>query len=193
MTMNLLDRIVTDFANIPKESVTQLVRISDEVTYRKGEYITRCKEVPNDFFIIKSGVVRSFYLNESGKEYTRSFFKKKQTVGALKSLMTKKPSNLYYECLTDCEMFRINYNEFMELTKKDIHLSNLYSRVLEYVYQSFSSKIYDLSVLSSTERYQKLRNNIPEIESLVSQYHIASYLNITPVQLSRIRKKMSLV
>ena len=191
--MTLLDQIVTNFNEIPKESLVSLLKISSEINLKKGSYLTKCKEIPMDFFIIKKGIVRSFYLNESGKEYTRSFFIKSQAVGSLKALLRSEPSELYYECLTDCELYKVNYKEFIKLTKKDIHISNLYSRVLEYVYQNFASKIYDLSVLSSTERYIKLRKNIPSIESLVSQYHIASYLNITPVQLSRIRKKIALL
>ena len=90
-------------------------------------------------------------------------------------------------------MYRVNFKEFLKLTKTDIHVSNLYSRVLEYAFRNFGSKIHDLSVLNSTNRYLKLRQKIPRIESLVSQYHIASYLNITPVQLSRIRKKLSIL
>jgi hypothetical protein len=49
--------------------------------------------------------------------------------------------------------------------------------------------VYDLSVLNSTERYIKLKKEIPDIENLIPQYHIASYLNITPTQLSRIRRE----
>lgn len=189
--MSILDKIITKFNEIPKESLKSLMDISEEIHVKKGEYLARCKEVPKDFYIIKKGIVRSFYLNESGKEFTRSFFIESQTVGALRSLISGKPSEFYYECLTDCDLYKVNFEEFIKLTKKDIHLSNLYSRVLEFVFQSFASKIYDLSVLNSTERYKKLRKNIAQIESIVSQYHIASYLNITPVQLSRIRKKLS--
>ena len=49
-------------------------------------------------------------------------------------------------------------------------------------------RIFDLSSLDAKQRYLKLRKFIPEIDALIPQYHIASYLNITPVQLSRIRK-----
>ena len=44
--------------------------------------------------------------------------------------------------------------------------------------------------MDATQRYLKLCKKIPDIESLIPQYQIASYLGITPVQLSRIRKKM---
>jgi hypothetical protein len=45
-------------------------------------------------------------------------------------------------------------------------------------------------VLNGTERYLKLKKQISGIENLIPQYHIASFLNITPVQLSRIRKDL---
>ena len=49
-------------------------------------------------------------------------------------------------------------------------------------------KILDLSMLNATQRYEKLKEKHPGIDNLINQYHIASYLNITPVQLSRVRK-----
>ncbi|MBL4904660.1 MAG: hypothetical protein JKZ00_01235 [Flavobacteriaceae bacterium] len=51
-------------------------------------------------------------------------------------------------------------------------------------------RITELSTLDATARYLKLKNDIPDIDNLIQQYHIAAYLNITPVQLSRIRKEI---
>lgn len=62
--------------------------------------------------------------------------------------------------------------------------------MLESIFLLLESRIYDLSVLDATERYLKLKNEISNIEEFIPQYHIASYLNISPVQLSRIRKEI---
>ena len=59
----------------------------------KGEYLVQCNEIPKDFYIIKKGVVRAFYLNESGKEFTRSFVIENQPVASLLSLIFNKPKN----------------------------------------------------------------------------------------------------
>ena len=69
-------------------------------------------------------------------------------------------------------------------------LSLLHSQALERSFIRTEERIYELSVLNSTERYLKLKKDIPNIDNLITQYHIAAYLNITPVQLSRIRKKL---
>ena len=165
----MLKAIVNNFYKMPDDSLNAFIEISDQFNISKGEYLVQCNEIPKDFYVIKKGVVRAFYLNESGKEFTRSFVIDNQPVASLLSLIFNKPSELYYECLTDCEMYRVNFKEFMKLTSTDIHTSNMYSRVLEYAFRTFGSKIHDLSVLNSTDRY----------------------LNITLVQLSRIRKKLS--
>jgi hypothetical protein len=47
----------------------------------------------------------------------------------------------------------------------------------------------ELVLLGAQQRYQLFQNEYPNLENLISQYHIASYLGVTPTQLSRIRAK----
>jgi len=64
---------------------------------------------------------------------------------------------------------------------------------LEQVFISYEERNLDLMTLNATESYIKLRKQIPDIDSLIPQYQIASYLSISPVQLSRIRKKLNFI
>jgi hypothetical protein len=66
----------------------------------------------------------------------------------------------------------------------------MYANALESIFLLLEARIYDLSVLNATRRYLKLKKQIPSIENIIPQYHIASYLNVSAVQLSRIRKEM---
>jgi len=47
-------------------------------------------------------------------------------------------------------------------------------------------------MLDATELYLKIRKDLPQIEKQIAQYHIASYLNITPIQLSRVRRSLNI-
>ncbi|GMU95073.1 MAG: hypothetical protein AMXMBFR50_05900 [Ignavibacterium album] len=49
----------------------------------------------------------------------------------------------------------------------------------------------EIVLLNAEKRYQIFRNDFPQLEQQIPQYHIASYLAITPTQLSRIRRKIS--
>ncbi len=188
--MEFLLNFIPSFGNIPQKSIDKLISLITLKSYKKNHILAKAGEVPDNFFILKSGIVRSYYSDEKGKEYIRNIFTPIKTTGALAALISDRPSRLFYDCLSNCEVYIINFKEFKKLAKKDKYISNLYSTVLEIIFLTLESKIYDLSVLNATERYLKLKKQIPNIENLIPQYHIASYLNITPVQLSRIRKEM---
>ena len=105
------------------------------------------------------------------------------------ALIKKKPSLYSFDCLTDCEILEGNYTDLLALTNSNLEFSILYSKILEEMYVRTDNKIHDLSILNATERFKKLKKEKPTIENLIKQYHIASYLNITPTQLSRIKKE----
>ena len=188
--MKFLTDFISSIGHIPQKSVGKLLSLIRFKELKKGDSIGSEGEISKDIYILKSGVIRSFYTDEKGKDYIRHIFTPLRATGALGAMILNKPSRLSYDCLSDCEVYSINFNDFKKLTYKDKNLANLYASILEIIFLTLESKIYDLSVLNATERYLKLKKQIPEIENLIPQYHIASYLNITPVQLSRIRKEI---
>ncbi len=188
--MFLLKDFTSRFKGFPEESINSFLNLATEVNYNKNEIVTKTGDISKEFYIIKSGVIRSFYADEKGKEYTRTIFVAGKTTGSLGSLISGMPSKLTYNCLTDCILYRFTYKEFKTLAEKDNHILRLYSKILESIFILMESRIHELSVLNATERYLKLKKEIPDIETLIPQYHIASYLNISAVQLSRIRKEI---
>ena len=113
-----------------------------------------------------------------------------RAVGAFSSLITKKPTETVYDCLTDCTLLVGDFKKYKQFAKTNIELANLYNVILERLFIRMEKRIFELSLLDAKQRYLKLLRYMPEIETLIPQYHIASYLNVTPVQLSRIRKEL---
>ncbi|MCI2227650.1 Crp/Fnr family transcriptional regulator [Polaribacter sp. MSW13] len=188
--MKLFNDFINSISPLSKESRDLLVALVRIKKLKKGDSIVKIGERPKDIYVLKSGVIRSFDTDTKGKEYNRQIFIPYKILGALRALLLNKPSRFSYDCLSDCEVYAVNFKNLKELIKKDKQICRFYASALEVVYLTLESKVYDLSVLNATERYIKLKKKIPNIENLIPQYHIASYLNITPVQLSRIRKKI---
>ncbi|TDQ27758.1 Crp/Fnr family transcriptional regulator [Tenacibaculum caenipelagi] len=155
-----------------------------------SEFLTKIGEFPNDFFIIKSGIIRSYLLNENGTEATRAFFTAGDITGASSAMMRRMPSEVNYQALTKVTGYKGDFYKFLELTLQYHELSLFYIKTLENAYLKAENIILDVSTLSATERYLDLKKRIPNIDDLITQRNIASYLNISPVQLSRIRKKL---
>jgi CRP-like cAMP-binding protein len=188
--MEFLAEYLKSNKNIPNASVDKIMSLISLKSYKKKDIFAKINEIPRNFYILKSGVVRSYYIDNNGKEHIRNLFTPITPTGALVGLITNKSSKLSYDCLTDCELYAANFNEFKKLMSDDASITKFYIATLEDIFLLSESKIYDLSVLNATERYLKVKKQIANIENLIPQYHIASYLNITPVQLSRIRKEI---
>ncbi|WP_431133442.1 Crp/Fnr family transcriptional regulator [Psychroserpens mesophilus] len=184
-----LDFLQSKF-NISKETFVILKNLSTEKTLKTGDYIIEQGGMSNKLYFLTSGLMSSVRVSEAGKEYTKNIYSPINFVGPLSSILTKKPSQLAYEALTDCKGYEVDYEEFFGLTETIIEISNLYNRVLEYLFLVYERKQLESISLNATERYQLLKSKIPDIDQQIAQYQIASYLNITPVQLSRIRKDL---
>lgn len=188
--MKILANFIYNFHVLPKESYKKFLALTELKIIPKKGILTKVGDSPKELYILKSGVVRSFYRDESGKEFIRSLFTPFSSTGSFGALVSNLPSKLTYDCLTDCELYAINFKKLKQLALKDNDIAFMYANALESIFLLFESRIYNLSILNATERYLKLKEEIPEIENMIPQYHIASYLNISAVQLSRIRKEM---
>lgn len=173
---------------VSKETFDILSSLSKRRKLRAGEDIVKQGRKSNKIAFLTKGVMRAFITLESGREITKNIFMPISFVGAFSSIIKDEPSILCYEALTDATVYEMDFHKFLEVSKTNIHISNLYNRILEYVFILYERKHLDTMAFNATERYMALKRNIPNIDSLIPQYQIASYLNISPVQLSRIRK-----
>lgn len=180
---------VSSIYSLPKETLIALRKKTEFKQFKKKEQLIKEGEYQTKFFFLISGIARAYIVDENGKEFTRSIFTAPSSIASLRALIKNTKSTVNFDCLTDCEFFVGNYYDFIELTKTNIDISNVYSRMLEKGFLRAENRVYELS-LTAVEKYKLLQEQIPNIDNLIPQYHIASYLGVTNVQLSRIRKKM---
>ena len=188
--MDFLKTFTEDYS--PSQSDAFAEKLSNLLTkkkLKKKEIIVKLKEIPSKFYILKKGIIRSYIVGSQGKEHIKILYTKNNIFAPMTALIKKKPSLYSFDCLTDCEILEGNYTDLLALTNSNLEISILYSKILEEMYVRTDNKIHDLSILNATERFKKLKKEKPTIENLIKQYHIASYLNITPTQLSRIKKE----
>lgn len=181
---------INSFLDVSEETFKKLASISTFRKIEKGVQIDRSGDVPSKIYMLTSGIIRAYLSSETGKEFNKNFFMPFSFVGSLTALIKNKPSKLTYETLTNCKVYELSFEEVTKLCSEDIRISNLYNKVLERVFIKYEERQLEFISMDATERYLKLRKRISDIDDLIPQYHIASYLSITPVQLSRIRKKI---
>ncbi len=149
-----------------------------------------CKEndeAKNVYFLI-SGVTRTSSKIDDNKAFTRTLHTKNQFFGPYTNLINNETSSLIYEALTDCEIIVVNHKEILANYGDLPEMMKLEIKILQHLYDDLQKTVISLGTLNAKERYLKLLKRIEGIEELIPQYQIASYLGITPIQLSRIRR-----
>ncbi|WP_299366018.1 Crp/Fnr family transcriptional regulator [Winogradskyella sp.] len=176
--------------HVSKEAYAILKSLASYKTLKQDEVLVEQGSKSNNIFFLSSGLMRAYQVLESGKEITKNLYTSYSFVGPFSSILKNETSLLTHQALTDSILYEINFLEFIKYSKTNIEISNIYNRILEYIFIVYEKKYLDHISLNATERYQILKKQIPDIESLIPQYQIASYLNITAVQLSRIKKDL---
>lgn len=178
------------FHPISRETYDELYAISELKEFKAGTKLVDLGDLSKKLFLINKGVLRSYLIMENGREITKTLFTPNAFFGSFTSMLQNKSSEFIFETLTDCHVYEIDYEAFMNLCDSNTEVLKFYSRYLEYLFIAGETVFIEISSMNATERYLKLKERIPNIENLIPQYQIAYYLNITPVQLSRIRSKL---
>lgn len=147
-------------------------------------------EVSRQAFYIEKGCLRAWF-NNKGKDVTFQFFFENESVSSIESFRKNKPSLFTIESVEPTTVFRIFKKDFEKIVKeipevREYLMNLVLDRQINYAYHFLSFIKYN-----PMERYINLLNERPEIIRRIPQHYIASYLGITPVSLSRIRKRLS--
>jgi CRP-like cAMP-binding protein len=142
-------------------------------------------------FFIKKGTLRSYYLTETGEEKT-IFFRWDGQFGAIpECIFDNQTSNQIWQALEDCELFEIDFDLLEEMSENNVQLMKIRMGFVQVMLLEAIQRIEGFVLDKPEARYQKLISQKPEINNRVADKYIASYIGVTPVSLSRIRKRLT--
>jgi len=149
-------------------------------------------EIPKKMYLIEKGCMRVWFNNE-GNDITVQFFFENSTVASIESFKKGLPSPLNIETIEPCVLWCINKKDFERIITKITEVPDLRIKYIDAIFErTFDYMKYFFSFLkdSPMQRYQNLINDNPKIVQRVPQHYIASYLGISAVHLSRIKKQI---
>ena len=189
--MELFDNFLLELLkDLPKTDLLKIYRMVNRVHLKKNEvYIPNGVYCPKVFYV-KKGLVRGYYISESGEEKT-IFMRWQNEFGAdPHSFFDKKPARLCWEALEDSHVLEINSDTLDELTKKSMFLLKVRLHYERKLLKRMYERIEDFVIYSHEERFKALLRKYPDMCERIPDKHLASYLGITAVSLSRIKKRI---
>jgi len=159
----------------------------------KGEIIYPIGKKPTNFAFIHQGLMRAYVIDEQGNEYNKNFFSEGRFPGCMSALLNNESSWIEIQAMEACEIIEVNHEKFRRALFTHIDLMKYQINYLE-THWLLEKELKEIGYLQyeAKARYVKFLDNFNAILPRLPQYHIASYLGITPTQLSRIKKEMKL-
>jgi len=117
------------------------------------------------------------------------YFSQTQVMGPLTSLVLNRPSPVHIGAMEDSELLVAPYKDVARLYETNPEVNKIGRIIIEYAWIGKERRETQLIMLDATQRYLAFLEEFPKLDMRIPQYHIASYLGITPVQLSRIRSR----
>ena len=185
--MNDFSTLFSYFEKINKRilSVREKEEISAEFkkeTFKKKQLIFNSGEENTRHYYIEKGLLRLYIIDQNGKEFNILFARERQWIG---DLGTPAATPFYLDAVENSVAFSIEEHQFNKITSYYMDLVKNIRRSYVFLQQRL------VSIISKTaeENYQELLEKDPNLIKRLPQYHISSYLGVTPEFLSKILAK----
>lgn len=174
------------YCTLTPMAVELLSKILVPFKFSKNDVVLPEGEVCRYMFFVDKGMVRQYYY-KNNKDVTEHFSYEGRIVICIESFLKQEPSRLIVEALENTMLYGIPYEELHVLAMRNPEIELLFRKIMEHAL--ISSQVYADSQRfeNATERYLRLLETKPEILLRAPMVHIASYLQMSPETLSRVR------
>ena len=171
--------------------VQVLFKSAKTKSYDSGEHLIIEGETNRNVFFIRKGLVRAYKINEKGDEITTLIRWENKIIASPDVILFDEPSQLYVETLEHTDVFYIDYDVLQKIISSNHKLESNRKFILQNVLKEALKRIDSFVLLTPAERYLAFIKENPDIVNRVQDKYIANILGITPVSLSRIRKRIA--
>lgn len=188
---NLRNKILS-YTQVDEEILTGELVHYDQIVLSKGDTLLTPGKVENRFYYLERGCI-CYYKEEDGEIKVLEFYTEDVFFTDLLSYVNEKTSNCYLKALEDTIVFAVD-KKVAEASFDNSHQLERFGRLsMQEAFMKLFTRVERMALRSNEERYLRLLEKRPELFQRVPNYLIASYLGITPVGLSKLRKRLATI
>lgn len=185
--------VIRSLTHLPENEAAQAATLFQTKTLKRGEFFVRAGEMPRTIGFLISGILRLYYVDRAGNEFTKSFCTENGFIAAYSALLLEQPSRLFIQALEDSTLLVAEYVAYRSLSQSHLGWQTLNCKIAESLFIKKEKRESALLLDDAKTRYLSFLAEHSDLEPRLKQHHIASYLGITPVSLSRIRAQLKLI
>ncbi len=172
----------------PKSEMDAFLELFKMRPLQRGEFFLDAGDQSTELAFVNAGLLRFFYQTLDGKEFNKSFLPENQFAAAYSAFLTGKPARFSIQALEDSHLLVCDLSPVVKLFDHHPCWEKLGRIFAEQLYIKKETREAEFLLDDAETRYRNFQKTYPGLEDRLAQYHVASYLGITPVALSRIRR-----
>lgn len=184
-----IDQILDQIYPLSDASGLMLRESITEVSYPRGYILLHADKTEKNIYFLKKGIVRAFAVTDSS-EITFWFGKEGDPVISMRSYVSGQKGYENIELLENCDLLELKTSKLQQLFETNIEIANWGRKLAEQELVKTEERLISRQFRTATERYEDLLKGNTDLIKRVQLGHIASYLGITQVSLSRIRAEL---
>lgn len=181
---NKLIEYFSSFTNLSLPYVNEIKNITSTRHLAKNTVYCEKNIRPKSLGFLSQGLMRIYDIDSSGQEWNKVFLSPPSLVIGNPSIQDK--SLHFIETITACEIIEIPITSLITALNNYPEAKEIQTKLLLQLFEKKSKREYDFMSLTAKQRYLNFLKTDKNIMEQLPQFHIASYLGITPTQLSRI-------
>ncbi|MBO0358027.1 Crp/Fnr family transcriptional regulator [Hymenobacter sp. BT186] len=184
-----LSEILQTTYPLPAASLDKMLTLAKYVELPKGTLLFRDDQLAHSIYVLQHGLARA-YAQRADQEVTFWFSAEGAVLASIRGYTEQAVSYETIELLEDSGLFQLDMQALQQLYASDVHLANWGRVMVERVWLQTEQQLIARQFRTAAERYTDLLQQRPELLQRVALGHIASYLGITQVTLSRVRAQL---
>ncbi|MCU0350863.1 MAG: Crp/Fnr family transcriptional regulator [Flavobacterium sp.] len=191
MNFSLLKTFINGKVNISDTESEQITQSISVKSFKKNDIILNHGELCHFIGFLNHGLIRSYYIDNNGKEITTKFFFENCLFTYVEGFIENLASNKTFVALEDCEVLIMQKNSLWQLFESNSKFEKIFSIVLMEDLKNIMPADEEKRNENPQTRYLNFQKQFPTAFNRISVKFLASYLGIEPQSLSRIRKRMA--
>jgi len=188
---SMIQQFFQSFNLFSKNEIDHLLTFFKERTLAKNDFFVKENERCKEIAFIQSGIFRSYYTSNEGKDNTYCFRFPNDLMASYSSFISDKPSIENLQAISEATLLVIKKEKIQELVSENPKWSEFLRIIAEQEYLELEKRFFQLQRDNAAQRYAYLIENQTNYIQKIPLQYLASYLGITQRHLSRIRKEIS--
>ncbi len=176
------------YGTLSTEQMNQLAELLVPMRLRRRQLLLDAGSVCENIYYVERGLLRQFY-NKNGRELTEHIGSEGSIIMCIESLFRHVPSHLTIEALEPSTVYAIPFTSFMQLCESNFSFCKILLSILEESLIVSQHKADTLRYETAQERYRRTLHDLPDLVRRAPLHILASYLQMTPETLSRVRSQ----